>query len=330
MQDSATAQRSLPPELEPLRNRLREIALQPTLEGPHAAPDAILWHYTNKRGLQGILGTGTLWATCLPCLEDKQETEYPVACCNDCLETRAEKESGVRKRFLREKLLFRDESRKLLHCLEKQAAACLSNRTDVLSQWKRYADGGRGYAIGFRSHDLLDVLTTRTSDPNSPTDVNWLPRAMVYDRDEQQRILSEILEAIFTCAYFPYPGSERVGKGLTALGLYSMAIAAASFKCPTFAPEHEVRLTVANHLELSIAGTPLPMRQRSGVKGRIDYLEVDLRHPQTDLMPVAQILIGPECEADTAREIVRSILDGSECADLDSSEIRMIQWSDMQ
>jgi len=326
MQDSTTEQRSFPRELEPLKKRLQKIALEPTLE----KPPAILWHYTDKRGLQGILTSGTLWATCLPCLKDKQETEYPVSCCFDYLEAWAKEERGVRGRFLREMLLYSAESRELLHCLEKQAAVCLSKKTDVRSQWKKYADGGRGYAIGFRSRDLLDVLFQQTSDPNSSTNVNWLPRSMVYERREQERILSNILEAIFDCPYFPRPGSERVGNSLTALGLYSMAIAAVGFKRTKFAPEHEVRLTVANQLELSLAGTPLPAKPRSDGKRRIDYLEVNLRHPKTHLMPVAGILIGPECEVDTAKQSVESILVGCEHVDLDRSQISTTRWRDMQ
>jgi len=116
-----------PDELESLREELHRIALAPTFQGPHTERGAVLYHYTDENGARGIISSGTLWATCLPYLRDKHETEYPISSCRKYLQTRQEQESGVRGRFIRGALAFvrNDKSRELLHCLEKQAATCL-------------------------------------------------------------------------------------------------------------------------------------------------------------------------------------------------------------
>ena len=47
----------LPKETELLQDKLQELALQHTLEGPHTAKDAILYHYTNEKAMANILSS---------------------------------------------------------------------------------------------------------------------------------------------------------------------------------------------------------------------------------------------------------------------------------
>ncbi|HLN28602.1 MAG TPA: DUF2971 domain-containing protein [Gemmataceae bacterium] len=57
---------------------------------------------------------------------------------------------------------------------------CFSGDGDVLSQWRAYADDGRGFAIGFDSAKIRGPKTE--------------PLKVCYDLDEQNRIVNELIE----------------------------------------------------------------------------------------------------------------------------------------
>lgn len=296
----------LPAEFWSLFHRLREVALEPTLEEP---PD-VLYHYTDENGLRGILGSGHLWATALKCLEDKKEILHPVEVCRDYLRRRRRKESGVRKKFVKAVYHFGKEVDEIAHCLHNQAATCLSKEIHVRIQWERYAAGGHGYALGLSKEGLMGLLWSRLGDPNSQTDINWSFRAMVYDPKKQRQLLGKILQEIFMDPLFHDPGSDDVANAITGAGVYALALAAAQFKRQQFVNEHELRITIANQRELNLARTELRVKQRDHVtKGTIEYMEVDLRHPKTGLMPVVEIVAGPEADVDAATEAVASAED---------------------
>jgi hypothetical protein len=134
--------------------------------------------------------------------------------------------------------------------------------------------------------------------------------------------IQELLEKVFACPQFARPQSEEVDKWLRVLALYFFGVAAAGFKARKFAPEHEVRLTVANHRELSLAGTALPTEQS---ENKVEYLEVNLRHLETGNIPLKEIVIGPKADPTEAIRIVRSAIESSGYIDVGACQIRQIQ-----
>lgn len=287
-----------PRELEPLLETLKDIALGPTLVGEHDGEDAIFYHYTDEQGLSGILRSGELWATRLSCLKDSGEIDHPPKFCTEMLKHKIDDRPDIKiKQFLQLVLQRIRENADIAHALDVQAATCLSIRKDLKSQWWKYADEGRGYAIGFRSFDLLAVLEMKNKDRNSTTDINWMPLRMVYEDCQKRGILDNILSEVADCEFFRDPCSERVAEALISLFVYIYGVAAEHFKRPRFYKEHELRLTIANHRELAIAGTALPFNTRLAEDRVIEYLPVDLRHPTHGLMPIEEILIGPRATA---------------------------------
>jgi hypothetical protein len=297
-----------------LAHKLREIANGPTLNGTHTEPDSILYHYTNMEGLQGIITSGVLWATLLPCLDDDFETQHLIDSCFDYLDERISRESDAqKKKFLHE---LRDTMRSgedIVHCLDKQAATCLSTKINLSVQWETYADEGNGYALGFDSNELAHVLGARCLDPNSSTVPNWIPQKMTYSSVEQLKLMDDIIDSFFEFAHVLTPTTAHTGRALIASVAYALSRAAASCKHPQFASENELRLSIANHLEISIPGNPLPINFRKKNGRQIGYLDVDLRGPHTGLMPLKEIVIGPNMDLDKAQQVIESILGETEC-----------------
>lgn len=298
-----------PGELKGLFDRLRDIALGPTLEGEHTRPGAMLYHYTDKKGMCGILNSGELWATRLTCLEDKGETKYPPRVCCEYVGDRQKQEADARNCFLIELIETMRRSEGIVHSLDEQVAACLSMQTNLSSQWEAYADNGEGYALGFGSLELLTGFGLRCEDPDSAIEPNWILRRMLYECTAQRSILDELVDTIFDSPYFSDAGPNQFSKPLTAMAAYVFGVAAAGFKRPSFSSEHEVRATVANHRELALAGTQLPFKTR---QEDIKYLPVDVRDPDTGVMPLKEILIGPGLEEEAARRLIDSIVEATD------------------
>ena len=116
-------------------------------------------------------------------------------------------------------------------------AACFSENGDSLSQWRGYAEDGRGVTLGI---DLEEVL--------KQANCRLLERVRVnYHRSEAEQRVDEILSPLFDLAG---PSSSSSSSGSSPRPrpaiqfLRQLARDAPGFKNPAFEHEAEVRLTV--------------------------------------------------------------------------------------
>jgi hypothetical protein len=161
-------------------------------------PPEHLYHYTSIDGLEGILTKRSLWASQIHFLNDTQEFKYAVHILKEVL-------SGLReeypitwsrvalgpcpppsepKEFLAE--FYRSLESEVLFDLFKKFPICifsLSERGDLLSQWRGYCPPGGGYSIGFPSKLLIQFLKTR----------DLCLKPCVYDEKEQQAIVKRTI-----------------------------------------------------------------------------------------------------------------------------------------
>jgi len=110
--------------------------------------DDILYHYTTISGLNGILSSGKVWASDCRYLNDRNELVHAINLLLNRLE-------GDTKKMLEYALSSYSISR--YHCV-----FALSQSPKVLSQWRAYADDGRGAAIGFSRKYLSGIGNTST------------------------------------------------------------------------------------------------------------------------------------------------------------------------
>ena len=160
-------------------------------------------------------------------------------------------------------------------------AACFSARRDDLSQWRGYADDGRGVTLGI---DLEEVL--------KQANCRLLERVRVnYHRSEAEQRVDGILS----------PLSDRAGSGSSSSSsgsssgprpavriLRQLANIAPSFKNPAFKHEAEVRLIVRTSVPPDedldpsrfgkkwFAGFPSPVCFFQGRSGLVPFTMVDL------------------------------------------------------
>lgn len=108
--------------------------------------------------------------------------------------------------------------------------SCFSKTPDLLSQWRAYADDGKGVAIGFD----LDMLASAD---------NILVREVIYAHDIVQEEYESTLEIVADCiptVLKEYEAFDREEK--MDIFLHELITELARFKNPAFEEEEEVRI----------------------------------------------------------------------------------------
>lgn len=117
----------------------------------HERPDVTLFHYTDAKGLRGILGNKCIWATHYLHLNDREEIKIGERCfCEEVESFSKDPSLSVLHRRLF-KTLFREYQRLPLTSAFEIFIASFSEARDLLSQWRAYAPNGGGYSIGIDS-----------------------------------------------------------------------------------------------------------------------------------------------------------------------------------
>jgi hypothetical protein len=175
-------------------------------------------------------------------------------------------------------------------------ASCLSKNGDLLSQWRAYANDGRGYSIGFDAKALSQMPSTALE--------------ILYDKDQQVELIRNSIAVIhlMETARNHSRGDEFKDQCLK-LFLYMAAL-----KNPAFREESEVRLIRAldvmpsnNHVKLVDPGGisfgkelhPAPIPFYMTENGPCAYSDQDFSNEQT-FNPIKEVIIGPKNSAGTS------------------------------
>jgi hypothetical protein len=133
-------------EQEEVHDRMEERLFKPWNGDPQTVP---LFHYTTARGFSGIVESGEIWATHFDHMNDRRELRIG----EDIVRRSAQGLLGTfppkspERWILEQYLQFEDRLR--LTATTNVYLASLSERRDVLSQWRAYGSDGTGYSIGF-------------------------------------------------------------------------------------------------------------------------------------------------------------------------------------
>jgi hypothetical protein len=245
-----------------------------------------LYHYTTAQGLLGIVEEQKLWATHYAYLNDPSEVEYGRELIMEALKD---------KRSLMIQHPDKEASRWMQFCEAAELAvrlahgqlsdhflACFCEEGDLLSQWRGYGSRCGGYSLGFTAQalDSLEVDGIRVI-------------AVKYDREEQKRIISEILDAVFEQMV---PSLDASGPLSDFKQLFINALAPhlidclCSFKNPAFKEEREWRCVFPTGIG-SVTWERKNVFFRQGDHGIVPYVKIALS--EDGRLPIAEIIAGP-------------------------------------
>ena len=269
--------------------RIEEFALA-EIAGPFVKrleadpPPPLIYHYTNKNGLAGILGSGCLWLSDVFCQNDPSELRHGV-------EHAAELIRMLARRFPDDRALnlFADKfAKSLAGSIEGSAQyyiCCFSTQGNRLDQWRAYADNGRGFALGFDTASLEKEFAKQA------------PGRMTFPVSYNDKMLRQLQEEIFETAIplvsFPkgkdWPGAvsgEYLGRLAVEMAIKILHVAT-YFKHEGWREEREYRFLeiVRRNFELD----QLKTRRRGDMEVR--YREFDWK--AVAINSLKEIVIGP-------------------------------------
>jgi len=267
---------------------------------------ALLYHYTDSRGLLGMLETNTIWATEAGFLNDSAELEYVYTVVarvaerqRNGLQSQAAKKLAARLTRAREEGFF---------LMQSVYVACFSQERDLLSQWRAYADDGLGYAIGFDPATKFQVGETRAGK-------RWdAPRLVrvTYDDAVPGSLVDGFVAATLKLVDRVASQSKRLeafaakqGESVLARGIGWLASAV---KNPGFREENEWRLVFENH---SLNGHFEPLRfmpSRFGLTPHVDLRVARRGRHKASLLPIKELVLGPKLDSMQAEMAARGLL----------------------
>ncbi|MNL22233.1 hypothetical protein D3C87_1435680 [compost metagenome] len=184
-------------------------------------------------------------------MNDYHETKYGYGVFEEAA-TEILNDAELREKFPSLTTDFFDEVDKVISPMQLSlhpVIACFSKRADLLSQWVRYGDNGRGFCVGFSAEKLVDMPVTVLE--------------VEYDRLKQ---LSEMKIALISLFIRDSVRGENYGSDFRQ----ECAVLAAflyAFKASGFQEEQEVRII---HLLDVITDGDMPRLKDAGgeVKGK--------------------------------------------------------------
>ena len=260
----------------------------------------VLYHYTNREGLLGILSKGHIWASNIKYLNDASEFIYAREFFTDKL-------TGIRNRIGKEPhISILDNAIKLIRNYNSSVFSfSLSKNGDQLSQWRSYCSPSNGYAIGFNApllHKRISKIQNARFQPVS------------YTENQQWEIFNQIEASVVR----KYRDSKN---NILSRALFREFIKIAPFlKDYSFSEEDEWRIVI--NLRSSANKNILYRASKSLL---VPYIPINILSKKT--IPVCKIIIGPSPHPELEKEAVMNLCHkyGIQ-ADIFNSEIPYRSW----
>lgn len=280
-----------------------------------------VYHYTSLNGLISIIENQTIYCTNLDYLNDKKEFKHGVSLILRVID-----------RLKQEKyeLDILDKVEQNIDTINKSEryVTCFSKNGDLLSQWRAYANQGKGVAIGFDfmkfKYSINQIISGRHID---------------YDEHYQQQVIEELIKVIIE--FFKSRkeiidwqdfGFERLVNTIIIEFLQNII---ASYKSHSFQEEQEYRF------EYEIDGTMIKRGKeeifyRASDTLIIPYIKLKAKYRMfledkekgkydnygayptfsIDKLPINEIVIGPSLDFDLVKRGIEELLHKFEYMDV--------------
>lgn len=273
-------------------------------------PPDLIYHYTDDRGLKGVLESGNLWFTDIFNLNDPSEIRHGFSKAVALLDRMTRPRMPIHETFVNGFSNFVDHGG--LGAAANFFTCSFSLANDDLGQWRAYADNGRGYALGFDAKELDESFI---ADPkNNPSTF-----LITYSDAKLDELFWEIINAGMALIGLPR------GKGLTPQQariymvqfstMFSVLFLNASlyFKHEAYKNEEEFRFLQTYRKDL-----PPNHKIRSRPYSMVRYREVNWK--TVAAKSLRRIVIGPAADITKARQFAEDC-----CKEFYASPVEIIQ-----
>jgi hypothetical protein len=122
-------------------------------------PPNMLYHYTKRAGLLGIIGERRIYASHIRYLNDANELSHALRLMETTMNRLINKAKGNQKQLY---MQIRKQWLSTLHLNNHVYVTSLSADSDSLSQWRAYCGANNGYSIGFDMNSLVQHSTNKS------------------------------------------------------------------------------------------------------------------------------------------------------------------------
>ena len=241
-------------------------------------PSAI-YHYCSLDTFIKIVERQALWLTCLDKMNDYAEATWLTHIIHNLSTKKLSNGTGNID-------IFNALINQITACVNERLAylTCFSEYGDRLSQWRGYADGGKGVAIGFKTwvleQSMMKFFLAETLNTSGYS--NGLAKVYYPDEKDLENWLSPLLDQLVAGADYTVIGRQ-------------LAEHAPIFKNPAFKEEGEWRIAVTpqrsgfvRHWRLVDQNLSTSLKFRPTEKGISSYFELPLE-PEA----ISDIVLGP-------------------------------------
>lgn len=238
-----------------------------------------VYHYCSPQSFKAIIETKSLWLTNTSTMNDTMEGIWYK---NILIE---ELEKNIIKG--KNEQLINNLYNTVVHNLTNKFICCFSEYGDILSQWRAYADDGRGFAVGFsvEKTQILQKIPSWMAVNDSKHSIGIAP--VIYDRERQKELIANQVSDIIS------KNSNLPPEKTTLLSQYSTI-----FKNPAFSEEKEWRIihtpliTYDKNYSFSVIGKISDCNFRLSKFGVSPYFTWNFK--ELDPLPIEEIILGPQ------------------------------------
>jgi len=275
-------------------------------------PPKTLYHYTDRKGLLGILKNKTIWASDAIYLNDKKELLVAVEMVKSIIESRLSKATEERKDLYTQII---DTLNSLPQTAYDAFVFSMCESKDELSLWRAYTKGRNAYSIGFDSSALREL----------GNEAGFRLLKCEYNEEHQSTVLTQLVEA----AEKQYEevashGADRNRAHLVAsLSFFAQFVEFAPImKDSHFCEEQEWRLIYIG----SAWGPKVEFRDTGSVM--VPYVELNLEKGRGKKLPIKQVVVGPTPHLDLEKRAMSAVLtvNGLEDARVTETTIPYRDW----
>jgi hypothetical protein len=272
-----------------------------------------LYHYTDAKGLLGILRDKRFWATDINFLNDAMELRYASELINRVLDKKIDPNiDDAVKDLLTDSRLFL----KLQPSTMNAYVVCFCENGNLLSQWRAYGASGSGYSLGVISDSLKG---DEREGPGAPIFETRL-RKVVYDKTIQEHLVTETIGRFCDLLHRIVEDVDQDGSRSTVNDFANYLTAELSeylycFKSSVFEEEQEWRIihTATNYRAFDEDADALKFRA-SGAN-IIPYIELPFAAPTQPFVargyPISSITFGPSLHPELTARSLYVLLDST-------------------
>lgn len=256
--------------------------------------EGIVYHYCSAQTFLSILQYRTIRFSYVHLLNDAEEATWGFKVFREAIDRLVKREGRLKNAPEIPKEFFEAVHRGWASSEYALASfvACFSTEGDSLSQWRAYADDGRGFSIGFKTKELRRL-------PVQIYDV-------LYDHEKQIDEMTDILGATFMELE---ESGHKLDSGWLAQRGMEIGASSIALKNPAWRDEKEVRChhvvnsTIDEHGwrlideggtsdGVEVSGQPIQFQARNGTI--VPFFDAPFEVSK-DHQPIHEVVLGPKC-----------------------------------